>query len=71
MISAVSGMNTKVRGKTMSDYLVLVTLSQEAISLGAESKEEAIKKAKAIIAEEYGESVANDATYETKGEEDV
>ena len=64
-------MNTKVRGKTMSDYLVLVTLSQEAISLGAESKEEAIKKAKAIIAEEYGESVANDATYETKGEEDV
>ena len=55
----------------MSDYLVLVTLSQEAISLGAESKEEAIEKAKAIIAEEYGESVANDATYETKGKEDV
>ena len=71
MISAVSGMNTRVRGKTMSDYLVLVTLSQEAISLGAESKEEAIKKAKAIIAEEYGESVANDATYEAKGESDV
>lgn len=55
----------------MSDYLVLVTLSQEAISLGAESKEEAIRKAKAIIAEEYGESVANDATYETKGESNV
>lgn len=50
----------------MKDYLVLVTLSQEAISLGADNQEEAIKKAKAIIAEQYGESVANDANYQTE-----
>ena len=50
----------------MKDYLVLVTLSQEAISLGADNKEEAIKRARAIIAEQYGESIASDANYQTE-----
>ena len=50
----------------MNNYVVLVTLSQEAISLGAGSVEEATEKAKAIIAEEYGKGVSYDATYEVK-----
>lgn len=48
----------------MKDYTVLATLAPEAISLGADTKEEAIAKARAIIAEQYGKSVANDATYQ-------
>ena len=56
------------RGRQVKDYIVIATLAPEAISLGAENKEEAIAKARAIIAEQYGESVANDATYQLEGE---
>ena len=48
----------------MKNYTVIVTLSSEAILLGADNDSEALSKAKLIIAEEYGDSVANDATYE-------
>lgn len=47
----------------MNDYTVLVNLKGEAISLGASDMQEAIAKAKEIITEQYGESVANDAEY--------
>lgn len=56
------------RGRQVSDYIVVATLAPEAISLGADNKEEAIAKARAIITEQYGESVANDATYQLEGE---
>ena len=52
----------------MKDYTIVATLASEAISLGADTKEEAIAKARAIIAEQYGKSVANDATYQLEGE---
>jgi hypothetical protein len=52
----------------MKDYTVLVTLRGEAISLGADNDSEAVSRAKLIIAEQYGDSVANDATYEVEGE---
>jgi hypothetical protein len=52
----------------MTDYTVIVTLSSEAISLGADSDSEALSRAKLIIAEEYGDSVAKDATYELEVE---
>jgi hypothetical protein len=52
----------------MKDYVVVVELSNEVISLGADSGQEAKDKARLIIAEQYGESVANDATYEVEGE---
>lgn len=48
----------------MKDYTIVATLAPEAISLGADTKEKAIAKARAIIAEQYGEGVANDATYQ-------
>lgn len=47
----------------MKDFTVLVDLKGEAISLGAESSSEALDRARAIIAEQYGQGVANDATY--------
>ena len=52
----------------MKDYIVVATLAPEAISLGADNKEEAIARARAIITEQYGESVANDATYQLEGD---
>ncbi len=52
----------------MKDYVVLVTLKNEAILSGADSDSEALSRAKLIIAEQYGDSVANDATYELEGE---
>jgi hypothetical protein len=45
------------------DYVVLVDLKGESISLDASTKEEAIAKAKETIKYQYGESVANDAVY--------
>jgi hypothetical protein len=51
----------------MNDYVVLVTFKGEAISLGADNNGEALSRAKLIIAEQYGDSVANDATYELEG----
>jgi hypothetical protein len=47
----------------MKDYAVVVTLAEEAIILGANTDKEALSKAKQIIVEQYGESVASDATY--------
>jgi hypothetical protein len=52
----------------MKEYVVIVTLASEAISLGADNDSEAVSRAKLIIAEQYGDSVANDATYEVEGE---
>jgi hypothetical protein len=45
------------------DYVVLVNLKGEAISLGAENQTDALNKAKLIIEEQYGKSVSVDATY--------
>jgi hypothetical protein len=52
----------------MKDYVVIVKLASEAIALEAESEQEAKDRALSIMVEEYGESVANDATYEVEGE---
>jgi hypothetical protein len=51
----------------VKDYVVVVELSTEVISLGAESEQEAKDKARLIIAEQYSEGVSNDATYEVEG----
>lgn len=50
----------------MNEYEVVVTLAQEGILMGAENDQEALTRAKQIIAEQYGDSVAKDATYEVK-----
>ena len=42
---------------------MLVDFAGESISLSAKDNEEAIEMAKNIIAEEYSESVADDATF--------
>jgi hypothetical protein len=47
----------------MGQYIVLVDFAGESISLSAENNEDAIRLAKDIIAEEYGDSVADDATF--------
>lgn len=52
----------------MKDYVVIVKLSNEAIALEAESVQEAKDKALSIMIEQYGESVANDASYEVESE---
>ena len=54
----------------MSDYVVIVKLGQEAIHLKAESKEQAIEKAKEIIGEQYGYDLSRSSTlsYEIEGE---
>jgi hypothetical protein len=53
----------------MNNYVVIVTLSSEAIALEAESVQKAKDKALSIMIEQYGESVANDATYEVESED--
>lgn len=50
----------------MKEYLVIVKLMSEAISLGAEDDNSALERARQIIAEEYSESVAKDASYEVR-----
>ena len=47
----------------VNDYTILVDLKGEAITLGADNPSEAISKARNIIAEQYGDSVANEAIY--------
>jgi hypothetical protein len=47
----------------MGQYVVLVDFAGEAISLSAENNEDAIRLAKDIIAEQYSDSVADDATF--------
>jgi multidrug efflux pump subunit AcrB len=50
-------------GIAMKNYVVLVDFAGESISLSAKDNEEAIRLAKDIITEEYGDSVADDATF--------
>ena len=54
----------------MGDYVVIVKLGEEAIHLEAESKEQAIEKAKEIIGEQYGYDLSRSSTlsYEIEGE---
>ena len=52
----------------MNSYVVTVKLATEAILLSADSEQEAKDKALAIMIEEYGKSVAYDASYEVEGE---
>jgi hypothetical protein len=52
----------------MNSYVVIVKLATEAILLSAESVQEAKDKALSIMIEQYGESVAYDASYEVEGE---
>jgi hypothetical protein len=52
----------------MDSYVVTVKLATEAILLSAESEQEAKDKALAIMIEQYGQSVAYDASYEVEGE---
>ena len=54
----------------MSDYVVIVKLGEEAIYLEADSKEQAIEKAKEIIGEQYGYDLSRSSTlsYEIEGE---
>jgi hypothetical protein len=52
----------------MNSYVVTVKLATEAIALEAESVQEAKDRALSIMIEEYGESVAYDASYEVEGE---
>jgi hypothetical protein len=47
----------------MKDFIVLVDFAGESISLSAKNDVEAVEMAKNIIAEEYSESVADDATF--------
>jgi hypothetical protein len=47
----------------MKEYIVLVDFAGESISLSAKDSDEAVEMAKNIIAEEYSESVAGDATF--------
>jgi hypothetical protein len=53
----------------MQDYTVIVTLASEAIALEAEGVQEAKDKALLIMIEQYGESVAYDASYEVENED--
>ena len=53
----------------MREYVVVAKLMDEAISLGAGSEEEAISRAREVIAEQYGKGVAKDATYTIGGEQ--
>jgi hypothetical protein len=45
------------------DFTVVVDLKGEAITLDADTADEAIAKAKEVIKYQYGESVASDASY--------
>jgi hypothetical protein len=57
-----------VKGLAMNNYVVTVKLASEAIALEAESVQEAKDKALSIMIEQYGQSVAYDASYEAEGE---
>ena len=54
----------------MSDYVVIVKLGEDAILLEANSKEQAIEKAKEIIGDQYGYKLAKSDTvsYKIEGE---
>ena len=54
----------------MKEYVVVVKLGEDAICLEAESRENAIKKAKDIIGEQYGYELAGSSTvsYQIEGE---
>jgi len=50
----------------MKDYVVIVKLGEEAISLSDEDAQEALGRARDIIVENYGEDVAEDSEYEIR-----
>jgi hypothetical protein len=54
----------------MKDYIVTVKLGEDAILIEADSKEQAIEKAKEIIGDQYGYKLAKSDTvsYEVEGE---
>lgn len=45
------------------DFEVIVKLGEESILLGADTEEEAIERAKQIIAEQYGERLSQLSNY--------
>ena len=57
-----------MKGLAMNNYVVTVKLASEAIALEAESVQEAKDKALSIMIEQYGQSVAYDASYEVESE---
>ena len=50
----------------MKDYVVIVKLGEEAISLSSDNEQEALNRARDIIVENYGEDVASDCEYEIR-----
>ena len=54
----------------MKEYVVVVKLGEDAVCLEAENEENAIKKAKDIIGEQYGYALAdsNTVSYQIEGE---
>jgi hypothetical protein len=52
----------------MNSYVVTVKLATEAILLSAEGVQEAKDKALSVMIEQYGQSVAYDASYEVAEE---
>ena len=54
----------------MKDFTVLVDFKGEAVSLGADNVSDALERVRVIISEQYGQSVANDATYKIEKEEE-
>lgn len=50
----------------MKDYVVIVKLGEEAISLSGDNEQEALDRARDIIEENYGDIVAEDSKYEIK-----
>lgn len=60
----------KQEGKIMKEYIVIVKLGEEAIHLEADSEDEAIDKAREVIAEQYSWDLSrsNTVSYEIEGE---
>jgi hypothetical protein len=54
----------------MKEYIVIVKLGEEAIHLEADSEDEAIDKAREVIAEQYSWDLSrsNTVSYEIEGE---
>jgi len=59
-----------VRERVMKDYIVIVKLGEEAIHLEASNEDQAINKAREIIAEQYSWDLSrsNTVSYEIEGE---
>ena len=50
----------------MKNYVVIVKLGEEAISLSGDNEQEALDRARDIIEENYGKDVAEDSEWEIK-----